>query len=144
MKKIKFKTFEQFKKATFTPGGAGTQEILYYARLYGNRDWGFCISGFFGKDLDKSGTPSDWLQVQFFTHDVEFAPSFCELIANPKTKVMTLKGITEDNYAKICAWIEEQRSALLTSVASLKGEQNPLVELETKIEILNQRVVDND
>lgn len=142
MKKIEFKTFEQFNNAKLTL--PNKEEILYYSRLYGNRDWGFCITGFFDKDLDKSGEKANYLQVQFFTHDIEFAVSTMEIIANPKTKIMTLKGITEENYKLSCDWIEKQREVLYESVSELKGEVNPLIDLAIQEEILEQKVIDND
>lgn len=142
MKKIEFKTFEQFCDAKLTL--PNKEEILYYSRLYGNRDWGFCITGFFDKDFEKNGEKANYIQVQFFTHDIEFAVGTMEIIANPKTKIMTLKGMTSENYAIICKWIEEQRLALATSILELKGEVNPLIEMAIQEEILEQKVISND
>lgn len=141
MKQITFKTFEQFcdTKLKLQDG----EEIIYYSRFFGNRDWGYCITGFFNKDFEKRGEKSDYMQVQFFTHDIQFATTG-EVIANPDGKVMTLKGITADNYAQICGWIEEQRAVLLESVTDLKGEVNPLIDLAIKEEILEQKVIGND
>lgn len=140
MKKIEFKTFEKFRDMKINPDP--NTEILYYARLFGNHDWGYCISGFFNRDLEKNGEKADYIQVQFFTHDVLFADTV--LVANPDTKVMILKGITEENYTRCCAWIEEQRDRLRESVVELKGEINPLVDLAIQEEILEQKVVSND
>lgn len=142
MKKIEFKTFEQFNNTKLTL--PNKEEILYYSRLYGNRDWGFCITGFFDKDLDKSGEKANYLQVQFFTHDIEFAIGTMEIIANPEKKIMTLKGITEENYTLICDWIETQRTVLYESVCKLKGETNPLIDIAIQEEILEQKVINND
>lgn len=141
MKNIEFKTFEQFSNAKLTL--PNKEEILYYSRLYGNRDWGFCITGFFNKEFDKSGEKADYLQVQFYTHDIRFANTG-EVIANPDNKVMTLKGISEENYSLSCKWIEEQRKALFDSVSELKGEINPLIDLAIQEEILEQKVINND
>lgn len=140
MKQITFKTFEDFLKAELKT--AADEKILYYSRLYGNRDWGFSISTFFNKDYDNSGELSDYMQVQFLTHDIEFAPSIGEMIANPKRKIMTLKGNTAENYYTACRWIEEQRATLLLSVQELKGAENPLIDKMIKEELAAQEVVE--
>lgn len=140
MKKIRFKPFEKFKDMKIKP--EPNTEILYYSRLFGNHDWGFCISGFFDRDLEKTGENADYIQVQFFTHDVLFAGM--TLVANPETKVMILKDITEENYNKCCEWIEKQRATLMDSIIELKGEINPLVDLAIQEEILEQKVISND
>lgn len=140
MNKINFKTFEKFKEMKIKP--YPDTEIIYYARTYGNRDWGFCISGFFNRDFEKHGDFADYIQAQFWTHDVVFAGA--ELVANPENKVITLKGITEENYDIACKWVEEQRTALLESITELKGESNPLVDMAIQEEILEQKVISND
>lgn len=142
MKQIKFKTFEQFCDSKLML--PNKEEILYYSRFYGQRDWGFCITGFFEKDLDKSGESADYIQVQFYTHDIEYALGTMEIIANRKNKVMTLKGITKENFETVCVWIEDQRRALYDSVTELLGQVNPLVDMTIQEEILEQKVIDND
>lgn len=141
MKEIKFKTFEQFCNAKLKLQDG--EEILYYSRFFGNRDWGYCITGFFNRDFEKCGEKTDYMQVQFFTHDIQFATTG-EVIANPDGKVMTLKGITDENYNIVCNWIEEQRSVLFESITELKGEVNPLIDLAIQEEILEQKVISND
>lgn len=139
MKQIAFKNFDKFCEAKLCL--PNKKEILYYSRLFGNRDWGFCIAGFYNEDLDNSGQLADYMQVQFFTHDIQFSNAG-EIIANPQNKIMTLKGINAENYALACDWIVKQREVLIESVLELNGEENPLVDFEIQTEILEQKVVE--
>lgn len=140
MKNIEFKSYKQFCKAEVKKDG---KTNLFYSRLFGNQDWGFVITGVRDAQLELNQPAQDYIQAQFLTHDVMLITGTATLIGNKERKVLTLRGISEENYQTACKWIEEQREVLLESVCDLTGEYNPLQDALVTELLESQEVTDD-
>ncbi len=123
---IKHITFNKFKQSRIKHKD-GT-ETLYYGRLYGNRDWGFIVKGAFDVKI-KDEKPADYIQAMFLTADTVYYANGQVMPSNEK--ILTLKGITSQNYNKAKKWIEEHRKNLLESITKITNGYNTLLDVFT-------------